>query len=468
MRHILARACVHAMDENNGQPEVSPFARYILYCGDGFLLFFLLNLFKEYDWEMGIGRLFLLLSVVFAAFGLGYLNRRLGAIDVFATRALRIISVVALAAAVVIVCAGACKTVERVVRTNSIELDQGQLNYRAAVWLREGINPYARDNLLDPDIFYRLIPRLSRANDVSEVELREEFEGYWYPMDLSKKEPLVRYLQSATFEKTAPGVRSFMAYRYGPLMILTYLPFVCLFGKAGIYICHIFLLLCLVLLFPRIVGKKRGSSGGFPYYFALFFFLISPHLSWNIFKLSANDLLAIFYPFLSVWLMKRGNYIASGLVLGIALGVKLLPAALFVPVLFLAPKRRAVCAAFAAGVLIWNIPPLLTCPKGFICNYYLFNFIRPTDSTSFVHFLPAAWKAMFKFAIAPLLFLATLYLFLLRRAISFWGYLIIVLALAFATGPIFHNNYLVWFVPVLYIYLARSMETGSVKGAIGV
>jgi hypothetical protein len=376
----------------------------------------------------------------------------------------RVVSYCALAVAVCLLAARAWETIRQLERTDRIVLDQGQLNYRGAVWLLQGMHPYAPDNLLDPTVFYKLSDSLAKARGKNQEQLRKSFDDYWYSMDVAKKAPLLNDLEAAELKGKAAHARACLAYKYGPLMLLSYAPFVCFLGKAGIYVCHLFFLAAFLIV---LYCQTKGRSPSFSFFFISFFFLISPHLGWNIFTLSATDLVAVFYPFLALLFGRQRKRFTAGLILGLALGVKLLPAALFIPCLLKPRQRRRTLLGILCGIVIWNIPMLVSEPSGFVCNYYLFNFLRPTDSTSFMHYLSNGWRTFVKVIALPALYLTLLYNFMTRESVTSWAYLFYSMALLFATGPILHNNYFVWFVPVLYGVLAVSMCPDDFDGMAG-
>ena len=86
-------------------------------------------------------------------------------------------------------------------------------------------------------------------------------------------------------------------------------------------------------------------------------------------------------------------------------------------------------------------------------NIVLFNLVRPTDSTSLMHYLAPGVGFLVTFAAASLLL--GLLVFLKRRhwpLLGQWHYLAVGLILTCLCGKVFHNNYLVWLLPVLGTY----------------
>jgi hypothetical protein len=104
---------------------------------------------------------------------------------------------------------------------------------------------------------------------------------------------------------------------------------------------------------------------------------------------------------------------------------------------------------------------LLAGPQAFVNNIVLFNTLRPTDSTSWLHFAPDVFRAPASAVLALALLASAIWAWrarpsLLDRIALACGCMLVVLV----TGPVSHRNYMFWWLPMLALLLARA-ATGT-------
>jgi hypothetical protein len=150
----------------------------------------------------------------------------------------------------------------------------------------------------------------------------------------------------------------------------------------------------------------------------------------------------------------------SALFIGLSLGTKLLPGLLFVPLLVSrSPGRARRVQVIAAVVTVAYLPFVVWDAGGLWANFVRFNFVRASDSTSIVDYLPTVVsKAMLVVVLGALVWL---YRQIGRRGWTTRRRLDFVLAAhlgVLATGPILHNNYLVWLLPVAALHLTHEVS----------
>ena len=337
-------------------------------------------------------------------------------------------------------------------KTRYILMDQGQNSYRAIRLLRRGVNPYGQRTMLDM-VEYELKVRtygLGHPEVKYIADPLQAQEKFWRTLD-----PAQMTLVFPTIDKTAdPRIQrdfSSLGYKYGPVLLVAYYPFVFVFDQAGIFVAHVmWLLVLVVVLWHCNIHWLRGRwlLLGIP--FAVLF--IPPHLRHNVLFCSASDLIPITLAMIAMDLLQHRKFEWGAFVLGLSAVAKLLPAVLFAPLLLAAGSLRPM-ALFFGVVLSCFLPFVLWDATGVWNNIVLFNLVRPTDSTSLMHYLvPGLGLAVIFMAGGSLL---GLLMFLNRHhwpPLGQWHYLVVVLILACLCGKIFHNNYLVWLLPVLGTY----------------
>jgi hypothetical protein len=184
--------------------------------------------------------------------------------------------------------------------------------------------------------------------------------------------------------------------------------------------------------------------------FAVLF--IPPHLRHDVLFFSASDLIPITLAMVAMDLLQHRRFEWDAFVLGLSAVAKLLPAVVFVPLLLAGGSLRPV-TVFLAVILLCFLPFALWDATGVWNNIVLFNLVRPTDSTSLMHYLAPGVGFLVIFVAASLLL--GLLVFLRRRhwpLLGQWHYLVAALILTCLCGKVFHNNYLVWLLPVLGTY----------------
>jgi hypothetical protein len=414
-----------------------------------------LELFRVLDWGAGIWRALLLVGLVTGPLLL--LARTPAAAR---EPAAPMVLLVAAALALVVNLFAGARAVIHTMDTQEIKMDQGQNTFRALEYLRQGANPYGRTAMLDPVSYLELGKQLGQQPGCLARPMPPDAQisltRYWARVDARATSAFLPVLHETTACQPLAARTASLGYKYGPALLAGYLPFVLAFGKPGIFVAHIALLLLAVLLFSWF-GRARGAScamiAG-----ALLLLLAPSHLRHNIFKLSASDWGPTLAGAAGVMLLIRGRHGWAALFIGLSVACKILPGLLTVPLL-LACRRRT-WALFLLPILATHLPFLAWDATGFINNIVLFNWGRPTDSTALAHFLGR-----------PLLVgvqgagLAAMALALGRARQRQWSarsmlsYLWIAHAAVLLGGAIFHNNYLLWLLPLLALTFLLALES---------
>ncbi|HXQ53627.1 MAG TPA: glycosyltransferase 87 family protein [Stellaceae bacterium] len=251
----------------------------------------------------------------------------------------------------------------------------------------------------------------------------------------------------------AAGGAAFHGYKYLPVMMAVYAPLCLALGMRGIVVTNIVLQGATAASLRALAGRGGGAVAG---YAAAAIYLSLPFLAFQLFTRGVNDLAALLPLLLALLLLERRPFWA-GVLTGLSLGTKLMPALAVLPCLVPPPgARRRYFAGVAVGLLP-VVPIVLAAPGAFADNILLFNALRPVDDTSWLYGMPGA-VAIAARAVA-LVGLAVLYVQVWRRSLRLEARAAACAAailMVFAVGPDMHHNYYLWFIPFLAPLAARA------------
>ncbi len=264
--------------------------------------------------------------------------------------------------------------------------------------------------------------------------------------------------------------RNYDGFKYMPLMAVAYAPAALANSERGVILinaCLHVLTAVLVFLIARLLGGDLAGA------FAVLFYMWTRMLVRQLFGPGVTDLAAV-VPLLAAFLASEAYPLASGLLVGVSVSTKILPALALVP--FFAPAvnplRDSRGARFWIGFACGCLPALAYfawSPADFLSNAVFFSLFRPVDSTSWLDGHPAAWR---QGSAAVLFFvLAGGMLFRWIRRPAPRGRALLILAMIVAMtllGPVNHGNYQLWWIPWMaavlgfgasvYLYPVRSSE----------
>lgn len=407
-----------------------------------------LRLFFYVDWDRGVERFFLLLLLAATLLSARALLRPRIEQRPHARRATLWMAMILVVLGLGYHYLTGVRTILRTVRTDRIALDQGQLLYRAMLLLKQGFNPYSQRAMLDPVEYKNAVERwkhcLTFAGDPHRA-----LEHFW-DRSHGVEEMGALFPTSYGDGESCRGARADFQRRgmhYGPLQLLVYLPGFAVFGKSGLYLTNVvmFTLLCLVvgLGLSRQLGASRVLS-----LLGLAVLLLPRHIAHNTLNLSAADLLPVLLAQYALFSLYADRPTRSAVSLGLSMASKLLPGLLYAPLLLRARKRHWGQLGLMA-VLIY-LPFAIWSPAGMMSNVLVYAYTRGYDSTSLSYFISAGARVVLQVAIA-----ATLLALLCWAHRGLWSLdraLVFLLAAhlgVFAGGTYFHNNYLVWLLPVV-------------------
>ena len=423
-----------------------------------------LELFRALDYGHGIVRALLLVGLAGAAcWLLGRVERGAGL-----GPSTWMLLPAALVAMLVNLVAGG-QAISRTVATHEIQLDQGQNTFRAIQYLRLGANPYGRSALLDPASYSELVTSLQRHPSClvrpSSSAWRAAFRRYW--LEVSRPVPAVVMPAIADNPECQTHQRALasLGYKYGPALLAFYAPFVWGFDKPGIFVAHIVLVLLATWLLAWFGRNGAGFwTGSWPLAAGgALLFLAPSHLRHNVLASSASDLGPTLAAVAAVVCLTRGKDGWAAFLIGVSVACKVLPGLIYVPLLL--SCRRRTWAVGLVPVLAAYVPFLAWDAQGFVNNTFLFNLGRPADSTALAFSISGTTRALVQVA-----GLAAACFSLNRACKQAWtlsavlSYLWVAHVAVLLSGPIFHNNYLVWLLPLLSLtYVAGNGSTARAE-----
>jgi len=357
-------------------------------------------------------------------------------------------------AAVVLVVIGALANlgpwlyfVQQSLATHTVQSDQAETVMSALDVLEQGANPYGSDTVTD-SVAYDLATEALAA----EPTCRGPGGAVKFRVGRADDSTVPHIVRTAGCEDVQRMFSS-LGFKYGPVMLAFYWPFIALFGTAGFLIAHLVLVIAFSVLLYRTARETTGST--FWASISLLPLLWPTVLAWNVLAKEHLDFLPICLVAVAWLCWSRGLFGAAGAFIGVSLAAKFLPALLFVPLLAKAPRRFwpvpvIVAAALFTPFAAWSW-------HGFWQNIG-YPFTRPPDSTALVFFCTHAERIGVRvLAIAILGGLA------LRAHLRAWDrrsavtYLVFAHIAVLASGTALHNNYLVWLLPLVSLYLTEEV-----------
>jgi len=355
----------------------------------------------------------------------------------------------------------------RHVHTNDeILLDQGRINYRAVNYLRSGVNPYATDTTLEEPVVFENF-QLYREHECTtwpagypgneQAFKAQIFDPYWSSMEPDRSGQ-VRPQSIDNTDKCRPVHDAYkrLALKYAPVTLAIYTPFVLMADKAGIYWAHLFLVAALACVLVYSVNRYCENPGLIGT--AVLVGLLAPDtIRWNTLWLTASDLPATLFGFLAVVLLGKGKRDASAVMIGLACASKLMPGLIYLPLLLAMRPRQWLLFALAFGLPL--LPFVLWDAEGVFQNLFLFNLVRPTDSTALFHFLPEAAHLPIRLLALVALLGTVLWAHRTRWTLdATLLYLLVGHLLVWSVGGIFHNNYQLWIIPLYLLFIGRMLS----------
>jgi glycosyl transferase family 87 len=242
-------------------------------------------------------------------------------------------------------------------------------------------------------------------------------------------------------------------FKYSPLMAIAYMPLGVPLGDRGIILTNILLQGTATWLIYRLARDRATRATGLTAALAYLVLIIMP---WEVFHQGVTDLAPV-VPLLGALLYADRKPGFAGLLVGISLSTKLIPAGLLLPCCL--PTSQDARVRYVIGIMAGALPLLVAAlwsPLPVWNNLVVFNLTRPPDKTSWLYWAPPLMGPVARAV------LVTVYLWIgaalwRSRTVSIpvrCGLCGIMILTAILTSPASHNNYQLWWIPFASIVLA--------------
>jgi hypothetical protein len=256
--------------------------------------------------------------------------------------------------------------------------------------------------------------------------------------------------------ESAQQGRNYDGFKYLPMTAVVYSPAALLDGPPGVILTNVCLHVAVAFL---IFFVARSLAGSLAASLSLIFYLWLPIVPRQLFGPGVIDYAAVL-PLLVAFALGDRNPWLAGLLVGLSLSAKLVPALPLAAILAPAacPWRRGDGGRYWAGFVGGCLPALvylLWSPADLVSNVLLFNLSRPVDSTSWLDGHPTWWRTMATVGLAGLFIVGAGIRWVANPSRRGRALLIVILTMGTTLlGPINHGNYQLWWIPWLAIVLA--------------
>jgi hypothetical protein len=349
--------------------------------------------------------------------------------------------------------------------------DMGRPSICAGEWLRRGLNPWAE-----------CAPQLKAA------EKRAPPEGEATYVECVKFDRCIDYKGGPRYKNWkhhGPGFDFMDGYKYGPISALVYFPLTHTLRERGVFTVnfafwwlHAFmiwglahtafpsqraapwraligwlspLILPLFALLPTLHFTALGKS----------YELTPPEHSTFILELTrrcANDIIPVSLGLAALLAAARRFWVLAGVLLGLSLAAKPLPALLWCVLLpgFAGVHARRLIVSAVVTTTLCYLPFFLWAPREMIANLISFSWLRPTNASSIRAYIPESMGAWI--GVLQLLCSVALTVAFYRSGPRDLGRVLRTSALStiafVAFNKVVHGNYLLWIQPLAALALA--------------
>jgi hypothetical protein len=327
------------------------------------------------------------------------------------------------------------------IKTHRIPLDQGQMTWRAARLLWQGENPYGTGALVDD---YSFMMRFAARKDLGMVPplpraaLLAALLRYDETLDPRLRGQILPVPANSQLTEAAAREARLTGYKYGPMLIILTAPFV-LFGlPAVVVMLNTAACFGLFAVMWRLLRRLSVAFAGI----GVLALLLDRFITWNYLQNTATDVWALLFCTLAVQAYLARRPMATAVSLALAVGTKIFPSLILLPLLQGFRSARPV-ALFAALVITIFLPWLVWESGGLADNVFLWPALMSKDTTSWLYYLDPSVVISVRAIALVVVVVVWVRLLSGQETRLFWT-LAVVNTLLLLMGGVFHNNYMPW------------------------
>lgn len=334
--------------------------------------------------------------------------------------------------------------------------EMGDIHVRAVKLLGHGVTPWRFGTVLESGALRFLIqaPEVVACRTLS-VTPSEAAQAQLWESERRGSELFPERINEPGCER-GRSILAVVGYRYGPAMLAAYVPLVSVLGRGGEYVTHLVFLLA-ILGAMAVLLRPLALEG---LVMACVIVLGQSVLRRDTLLDSDCDLIPTAMMLWALVAFEKGRSLTAGALTGLTLAAKVFPAVFLLPLLLSrsVSRGRALAGCALVSLITWG-PALALDGVGVWDNVFRFNIERGGDSTALAHFVPPLLMTLLRLIIVAWCALAFYRLVLRPRAGPGEPLLFVAvcMGLFFLFTKVFHNNYVVWWLPVVGVTLARAL-----------
>lgn len=332
--------------------------------------------------------------------------------------------------------------------------EMGDIHVRGVALVWQGVTPWHFGTVLDEGSFKGLVAaaEVVACRTHSTTPDAARFSSVW-DSARSGEELFPERIAEPECAR-AHELLSLTGYKYGPVMLASYVPLVTLMGRGGEYVTHLFFLMAIIAA-VAVLLQKHAPEG---LLMACLVLLGQSVLRRDTLLDSDCDLIPTALMMWALVAFQKTRPLAAGALVALTFASKVFPAVFLFPLLLRREYWKAMVVFALVSAMTWG-PAIALDGVGVWDNVFRFNIDRPSDSTALIHF------------VSPTLALVVRVIALCLCAFAFWKLVIHawqpVTFVAFSIGAfflatkVFHNNYIVWWLPVVGVVLGEALSVRS-------
>lgn len=232
-------------------------------------------------------------------------------------------------------------------------------------------------------------------------------------------------------------------YYYGPIMLATYFPAVSFFGKGGLVLCNMFMLL---FLFSVVLFCFRTNNWKNPIGILLFtiFLCIPKRFNSEVMMQVAVDIVqTLFFLMALIVAARHKKSLWFPFFMALSVAAKISPGIILIPILFIRPKKEALF--FVLLIFLFHLPFIIWEYQGLFSGLIYNILYKEAGDTGFLYHFHPAFRLIFKFCVVLSLLYCFIKLIIQNKSFSDICLFVFLSILGMLLVHKFiHANYIIW------------------------